>query len=141
MDWKLLWKEILVLKWHCKLLLDFKFPWYVLGIRWWEIIWYCSHTLPSNIPTAGVTDSVFEHESLWASNRLLSTIVYSLMTGGWPQCWIVGWTLLATECKRSSGRTFGQLGYVQACVLLCTWRCKLFISNMEVVAQCISRHN
>jgi len=88
MNWKLLWKEILVLKWHCKLLLYFKFLWYirVFGIRWWKIIWYCSHIIPSNTPTAGVSGSVFEHESLWASNRLLSTIVYSLLTGCWPHC-------------------------------------------------------
>jgi hypothetical protein len=108
------------LEWHWKLLLDFKFSSYVLGIRWWKIIWYCSHTTHGKIPTAGLTSSVFEHESLWSSNRLLSTIVYSLLTGGWPHCWIVGWTLLTTEFKRSSGRTFIQLDYVQACVLLCT---------------------
>jgi len=141
LDWKLLWKEIMGLQWHCKLLLDFRFPWHVFGIRWCRIIWYYSHTIPSNIPTAGVTGSVFEHESLWASNRLQSTIVYSLLTGGWPHCWTVGWTLLATECKRSSGRTFIQLDYVEACMLLCTWQCKLFISNVEVVAQSISRHD
>ena len=139
MDRKLLWKEIMGLKWHWKSLLDFKFkfPWCAFGIRWWKIIWYYSHAIPSNTPTVGVTGSVFERERLWASNRLLSTIVYSLLTGGWTHCWIVWWTLLTTESKRISGRTFIQLGYIAACMLLCTWQCKLFISNLEFVVQCI----
>jgi hypothetical protein len=123
MLWKLLWKEILGLRWHWKLRLNLKFPWHIFGIGWWKIVWYCGHTVTCSTPAAGVTDSVFEYDSLWASNRLLSTIVrvYSLLTGGWPHCRIVGWTLLATEYKRRSGNIFIQLGYVLACVLL--WTC------------------